>query len=184
MTRTRKTLTAAAVAALAAPSAALATDGDRHHHRHHGDHKHAGEHKSQKSHKGHQGKAADRRGHGARHKRKGWKKKHRRAHRAFVLIGVKASGLDVTGGKLAGPVTLDPVAANRKARKVLELTREVLRGEDTIQVGTAGDEVKLKLKGVESAAAIQPADVVKISGTVDRKTGALDIKHIHVKRRG
>jgi uncharacterized protein YdeI (BOF family) len=156
-----KTTTVAALAALAIPSAALAHDGDK------------GKHRGHDSDKA--GQAESRGGHGKHH---GWSK-----GRGFLLAGVDVTALNVTDGKLTAPITIDPIAANRKARTLLQLTKEKLKGEDTVAVGTAADAVKVKYHGLTAADALLATDIVKIQGKVDRKTGALDITKIHVVRR-
>ena len=177
-----KTAVAAALAALAFPAGALAT----------GDHASRGDdqrcNKSEDArHTGHahQAKRGDHRG--------GHHKGHQgRQHRpGFVVKGsTAATALPVTDGKLTGPLTLDPTAANNHARKFLAFSKEDLRGTKTATFGETGDEVKVRYKGLSSTDALQPTDVVKVIGKVKRtrnadgtKTyGPLDIRFITVKR--
>lgn len=170
MSTKTKITSAAALAALALPTAALATDGPgkgRGHDR-------GGDGARSEQHRGDDG----RRGHhkGRHHGRHG-------GRHAFVVAGVSAAGLTVTDGRLAGPITLDPTAANRGAAKLLQLTREKLAGQDTVTFGTAGDGVRVQYKGLAATDALKPTDAVKVYGKVDRATGALDIKQIKVKRK-
>jgi hypothetical protein len=161
MSTKTKTTAAAAVAALAFPAAALAHDG----------HKHGKGHDKQRSEKRH-----DRGDHGKRH---GWS----HGKRAFVVSGVDATGVTVTDGKLAGQITLDPQHASKGARKLLELTKTELRGEDTVTFGTAGDEVRVKYRGLPEGTAPTATDVVTVFGKISRKDGTLDIKKIWIKRK-
>jgi hypothetical protein len=164
MSTKTKTTAAAAIAALTLPAAALAHDGE----------KGRGHDKQQRS---EQRDARSERGdHGKRH---GWK----HGRRAFVLAGVDATGLTVTDGKLAGELTIDPLHASKGARRLLELSKDEIRGEDTVSFGTAGDEVRVKYKGLPEGEAPKPTDIVTVFGKIERKTGELDIKKIWVKRR-
>ena len=166
-----KTTTAAALAALAVPSAALAHDGDKGKHKGHDKDRSAQVDKRGGDH----GSKGDR---GAKGKHHGWSK-----GRGFMIAGVDVTALNVTDGKLTAPITLDPIAANRKARTLLDLTKAEIKGEDTVAVGTADDAVKVKYHGLAPTDALQPTDIVKIQGKVDSKTKALDITKIHVVRR-
>lgn len=148
-----KTMTAVTLAALTVPGAALADGSDRAAEAH----KKNSERHAQKSHN-----------HGPKAK-------------AFVVKGVDAENLTVTDGALAGPLTLDPTAANKHARRALELTKTELRGEDTVTFGTAGDKLVIKYVGLQSTDALQPTDVVKVIGKVNR-AGELNIRKITVKR--
>ncbi len=165
------TITAAALAALAMPSAALAHDPD-----HRGKSDDRG--KAESRHRGHDRDEQRSRGGDDRHEGhyKGWGK----GRKAFVITGVDASGLSVTDGKLTGALTLDPTAANRAARKLLDLTKAEIAGEDTVSFGTAGDAVVVKYHNLTASDALQPTDRVKVFGKV--RDGVLDIKFIKVHR--
>ncbi len=126
---------------------------------------------------------------------KAQKKSQPKAQRVgFSIAGVDLANLTVTDGKLAGPITLDPTAANKHARTSLELTATELAGEDTVTLGTAADAVKVSYEGLTATDAIQPTDTVKVIGKVVRtrtkskgskpafKYGALDIRKIVVTR--
>ncbi len=174
MSTKTKTTAAAAIVALALPAAAIAHDDEKHR-----DHdKQRSEHRS--DHRGEHGKHGEHRKHGEQRKhgkRHGWK----HGRRAFVLGGVDATGLTVTDGKLAGQLTLDPLFASKRARRLLDLTKDEIRGDDTVTFGTAGDAVRVKYKGLPEGEAPQPTDVVTVFGKV--RDGELDIKKIWVKRR-
>ena len=158
-----KTTAAAAVAALALPSAALAHDGEK---RHGNDDQRAEQKQKQKQKQEHADKSKSKRIKG----------------KAFVVKGVDAAGLTITEGALAGQLTLDPTSANRHARRVLELTKTELRGEDTVTFGEAGDEVLVKYEGLTATDTLQPTDVVKVHGKVSRTDGKLDIRKITITR--
>jgi hypothetical protein len=166
MSTKTKTIAAAAIAALALPTAALAHDGDK-------DRGHCKDRGAERS------EQRSVRGDDHRGKHHGWK--HRR--KAFVLAGVDATGLSVADGKLAGQLTVDPIHANKGARRLLDLGKDEIRGEDTVSFGTAGDEVRVKYRGLPEGEAPQPTDVVMVFGKIDRSSGELDIKKIWVKRR-
>ncbi len=109
----------------------------------------------------------------------------------FTLSGVDLAGLTVTDGKLAGPVTLDPTAANKHARTFLKVTAEQIAGEDTVQVGTAGDAVRVRFVGLTASDTVLPTDVVKVIGKVTKvrkgdttTVRTLDIRKITVTRGG
>ena len=116
-------------------------------------------------------------------KGKGHGKSHTKAPKAkaFTIQGVDAANLTVTDGKLAGPLTLDPTAANKHARVALELTKAELKGEDTVTFGDADDAVLIKYVGLQSTDALQPTDKVKVIGKVTR-SGDLNIRKITVIR--
>lgn len=161
---TTKTLLAATMAALAVPSAASATGPGHDKHDDKGN-RGAAAQKEQRSddrgeHRGHRGAS--------------------KARKAFVLSGVDASGLSVTDGKLGGGITLDPTSANRGARALLELTKAELAGEDTVTVGTAGDAVIVKYRGLTATDTLLPTDRVQIQGKV--RGGVLDIRWVKVTR--
>jgi hypothetical protein len=165
MSTKTKTTTVAALAALVLPTAALAHDGEQK-----GQRSGERDRQEQRSERGDRG-----------HDRKGHK---RFGGRGFLVAGVDAANLSVSPeGKLAGPLTVDPVAASRSARKLLELTREELRGEGTVTFGVAGDDVKLRYRGLTATDALTATDVVSVVGKINRKTGALDIKKIQITRR-
>ena len=148
-----KTTAAAALAALALPTAALA--------------------------EGSHGKSADAHKRHAEHQAQ---KSKRVKSKAFVVSGVDLANLAVnTESELTGPLTLDPTSANKHARKVLELTKTELRGEDTVTFGEADDKVVLRYVGLQSTDAILPTDRVKVIGKVNRE-GEIDIRKITVKR--
>ena len=147
-----KTTTAVALAALAVPGAALA------------------EKPAQPGKQG-QDKAAAQQG----------KAQGKAKQRAIVVRGVDVANLTVTDGKLAGAITLDPTSANRHARRLLDLSKDELRGEDTITLGAAGDAVVLRYVGLSSTDALQATDVVKVIGRRTR-AGELDIRKITVIR--
>lgn len=162
-----KTTTVAALAALTFPAAALAHGGDK-----------------DKQPGGDRAGAADHRGH--QHGHKGGKGKHHgwgHGRRAFFLAGTEATGLSVVDGKLASPITLDPQIASAKALKALGIDRAKVKGEDTVAVGTAGDAVEVKYKGLAPTDPIAPTDHVAIFAKTDRVTGAIDIKKIKVWRK-
>jgi hypothetical protein len=103
----------------------------------------------------------------------------------FSVAGVDLTGLTVTDGKLAGALTLDPTSANKHARTLLDLTKTEIAGQDTVQLGTAGDAVLVRYKGLTATDALQPTDRVKVIGKViGRKsaTPTLDIRKITVTR--
>jgi hypothetical protein len=152
MSMKTKTTTAAALAALAVPGAALA------------------EKPAEPGKQGRDNAAAQ------QNKTSGKAKQ-----RAIVVRGVDVAGLTVTDGKLAGAITLDPTSANRHARRVLELTKAELRGDDTITIGTAGDAVVVTYEGLSSSDELKATDVVKIKARRTRD-GAIDIRKITVTR--
>jgi hypothetical protein len=99
----------------------------------------------------------------------------------FSVGGVDLSGLTVTDGKLAGALTLDPTSANKHARRFLELSKADVKGEKTVPVGTAGDAVIVKYRGLTATDTIQTTDRVKVVGKlVGGKT--LDIRKITITR--
>jgi hypothetical protein len=150
---TKKIIATTAMAALAVPAAAVADKSDEH---------------------GSKGKSDAAEQHA---KTKKAKKQHARG---FALKGISATGLTVTDGKLAGPVTLDPTSANRWARTFLQLSKADLKGTKTVQVGTAADAVRITYIGLTAGEAPKPTDTVKVLGRVNQ--GALDITKIVVKR--
>jgi len=169
-----KTTAAAALAALAVPAAALAhdkPDEDR------GDRGRANAEERQQR----NDDRRDRRGH--------------RGHgRGFELKGIGVTGaLPVADGALTGAITLDPTQANKGARRFLDLTRDELRGTDTVAVGEAGDEVVVRFRGLEEGDALLATDKVKIDGRLKRTattgsrvvsgTKTLDVRRITVVRR-
>ena len=158
MSTKTKTTAAAAIAALALQTAALAHDGDKG--RGHDDHKKRSEQRDDR----------------------GEHKDVTKGKRAFVLAGVDATGLTVTNGKLAGQLTVDPLRASKGARQLLELTKQEIRGEDTVTFGTAGDAVRVKYKGLPEGEAPKPTDIVTVFGKISRADGTLDIKKIFIKR--
>ena len=162
MSTKTKTITAAAVAAaVALPTGALAADGKGKGHEKHGD--------TQAEHQPGHGKQKSKSKAGSKGK-------------GFTLAGVDVANLNVTDGKLTAPIVIDPTSANRQARTLLKLTKDELRGEDTVEVGTADDAVVVKFRGLTATDTLLPTDVVKIQGKVDRRTGALDVKSIKVVR--
>ena len=98
----------------------------------------------------------------------------------FTVGGVDLSGLTVTDGKLAGALTLDPTSANKHARTLLKLSKADVAGEKTVELGTAGDAVRVKFHGLTATDSILPTDRVKVIGKVRGTT--LDIRKITVKR--
>lgn len=166
--------------ALAVPGTALATGPG-----HDDKGKHGGDRPGHAEHRGDRGDRGEHRGHG-KHKgdkgARGWRSDDwfRHGRKAFVVSGTDASGLTVTDGKLAGPITLDPQLVSRGAAKLLNLTKEQVRGEDTITFGTAGDAVLVKYKGLTATDALQPTDRVTVFGKV--KDGTLDVKYVKVWR--
>jgi hypothetical protein len=174
-----KITTAAALAALTVPAAAFGHDGDGD-----GDGKSRGAERSKSAQEQRSSRGDDRRVRGEDHrgKHKGWS----HGRRAFVIAGVDGSGVPTADGPLAGPITLDPVRANRGAKKFLELTKTELRGEDTVTFGTAGDEVDVRYVGLEPGP-VQPTDIVLVKGKLRRQEGSetktLDIKKIVVLRK-
>lgn len=166
--KTKKMIAAATMAALAVPTTALATGPG-----HDDDHGKRG--------KGHEQRSDDRGDRGERgdrgHRGDSWVK---RGRKAFVLTGVDASGLTVTDGKLTGAITLDPTAANRGARALLDLTKQEIAGEDTVSFGTAGDAVRVRYRGLTATDALQPTDRVSVLGKI--RDGVLDLKAIKVSR--
>lgn len=102
--------------------------------------------------------------------------------KAFTLKGTTAAtALPVADGALTGPLTLDPTSANKHARKLLELTKTLIRGTHTETFGESGDSVVVKYVGLASTDALTATDVVKVIGKVKRD-GTLDIRKITVKR--
>lgn len=151
-----KTIAAAALAALAIPGAAIADGSDR----------------SAEAHK----KNSERKAQKTQSKGK-----------AFTVAGVDAANIPTASGNLAGPLTLDPTSANKHARQVLDaggLTKEELRGEQTVTFGTAGDAVLVRFVGLSSTDTIAPTDRVKVIGKVARSGGAINIRKITVIRDG
>ncbi len=180
--KTKKTIVAATVAALAVPGTALAT-GPGHDH-HDGDRGGSAESRGDRGDRGDRGKH---RGHRHDHDRgdkgdRGWRGERwfKHGRKAFVVSGTDVSGLSVADGALAGPITLDPQIVSRGAAKLLNLTKEQVRGEDTITFGAAGDAVEVKYKGLTAADALQPTDRVTVFGKV--RDGVLDVKHVKVWR--
>lgn len=108
---------------------------------------------------------------------------------AFTLKGTSLTALPVADGALTGPLTLDPVSANRHARNVLTLTRADIQGTGTESFGVTGDKVLVKYDGLTATDALQATDVVKVQGKLTRtgkgkaKTlGTLDIRKITITR--
>ena len=154
MTMKTTSLAAAAIAALAVPSVAAAEKPDN---------------------PGAQGKTT------AAEKKKAAKKTTRTHSRAFVVRGVDVSGLTITDGALGGELTLDPTSANFHARKVLELTKTELKGDDKVSFGTEGDKVLVRYVGLESDDELKATDAVKVIGKVQRD-GDVNIRRITVIR--
>ena len=102
--------------------------------------------------------------------------------RALVVRGVDVANLTVTDGKLAGAITLDPISANRHARRVLELSKAKLRSGDTITLGEAGDAVVVRYVGLSSSDELRDTDIVRVIGRRTRD-GDVDIRRITVIRR-
>jgi hypothetical protein len=178
MTTKTKITTAAALAALAAPAAALGHGGD-------GDRKGKGSERAKAGQEQREERSAKRRDGDRRHRG------HHHGRRAFIVHGADATGVAVTDGKLAGPITLDPTAASKGAKRFLDLTKAELRGEDTVTFGTAGDETRIRYVGLEKTDAIQPTDRVLVKGKLRRvrdeekaaATKTLDIQKIVVVRK-
>ena len=117
---------------------------------------------------------------GSKGKTKSAQAKAKTKGKGFSVKGVDLSGLTITDGKLAGALTLDPTSANKHARKLLDLTKAEIKGEDTVQLGTAGDAVIIKLNGLSTGDPIQATDRVKVIGKVAGTT--LDIRKITITR--
>jgi hypothetical protein len=98
----------------------------------------------------------------------------------FAVGGVDLSGLTVTDGKLAGALTLDPTSANKHARTLLKLSKADVAGEKTVEVGTAGDAVRVRFNGLSATDSILPTDRVKVVGKVSGST--LNIRKVTVTR--
>jgi hypothetical protein len=179
MTTKTKITTAAALAALAAPAAALGHGGDD-------QRKGKGEARAKAGQE--QRSDSKRRGDddGRRGQHRGW----HHGRRAFVVVGEDAK-VAVADGKLTAPITLDPTAASKGAKRFLELTKAKLRSEETVEFGTAGDETKIRYVGLQSTDALQPTDRVLVKGKLRRErdeekataTKTLDIKKIVVIRK-
>jgi hypothetical protein len=173
-----KITTAAALAALTVPAAAFGHGGGD------GDGKNRGEERSKAAQEQRSSRGDDRRRGGSEHrgKHKGW----HHGRRGFVVAGVDGANVPTADGPLAGPITLDPVRANRGAKKFLELTKTELRGEDTVTFGTAGDQVDVRYIGL-APGPVQPTDIVLVKGKLRRQEGSatktLDIKKIVVLRK-
>ena len=149
-----KTMTAAALAALAVPAAALADGSER----------------SAEAHK----KNSERKAQKTTPKSKAF------VVQGVSLSGLAVDG----DKKLTGALTLDPTSANKHARKVLDtdgLTKTELRSTKTVSFGETGDAVVLRYVGLQSTDAIQPTDRVKVIGKVARD-GKINIRKITVKR--
>lgn len=160
-----KTIAAAGVAALAVPAAALAHGG--------GAGKLHGHERAAQAHSEAQ----------ARHNGNGNGNGHGFRGRGVRLAGVSATGLAFgDDGTLSGPITLDPTHANRGARELLDLTRDELRGTQTVTVGTAGDAVRVTYRGLQPGSAPAADDIVRVVGKVSRQDGTLDIRKIVVIR--
>jgi hypothetical protein len=108
---------------------------------------------------------------------------------AFTIKGTGLTALPVAEGALTGPLTLDPVSANKHARSVLTLTRADIEGTGTESFGVTGDKVLVKYVGLTATDALQATDVVKVQGKLTRtgkgkaKTlGTLDIRKITITR--
>ena len=129
--------------------------------------------------------------------------RHGRRGVGFALAGTKVGGLAVTDGRLTAPLTLDPTAANKHARKLLGIDRAFIQGTETTEVPVAaeGDEAKVRFVGVTDgnadgkvdAADVLPTDRVRVLGKVKRTRtrtgeertttyGPLDIRKVVVKR--
>ena len=108
----------------------------------------------------------------------------------FTLSGTGITGaLPVGDGALTDALTLDVLSANKHARTFLDLDKAAIEGSDTFPVGTAGDEVVVKLDGLTEGEALQATDRVKLIGKVTRvRKGdettlrTLDIRKIVVSR--
>lgn len=177
--KTTAVAVAAAVAALSVPAAAFATDDERPANPGQDGRDRAAQHR---------GDAGAERGQARAEEAKGKKGKK---GRGFVVRGTELAGLTVTDDKVAGPFTLDLVMANKHARKLLEVEKSEIRGDDTTTIpAVADDTVRLRLKGVTdgddegtdvSLADVLPTDRVKVIGKVARD-GELNIRKIMVKR--
>jgi hypothetical protein len=99
----------------------------------------------------------------------------------FAVGGVDLSGLTVTDGKLAGPLTLDPTSANKHARTFLKLSKADVKSEKTVELGTAADAVLVKFHGLTATDALKPTDRVKVIGKISGET--LNIRKITVSRK-
>jgi hypothetical protein len=108
----------------------------------------------------------------------------------FTLKGTGLTSLPVADGALTGGFVLDPTSANKHARTLLGLTKTEITGDTLTEAfGVTGDEVVVRFNGLTATDALQPTDVVKISGKVQRsgkgkaKTlGALDIRRVTITR--
>jgi ABC-type Zn2+ transport system substrate-binding protein/surface adhesin len=172
-----KTMTIAALAALTVPAAAAADKPSQGEtgksrgaeHSHGAKHSHGAEHNHGAEHS-----------HRAEHSHKDGAKAKKAKGKGFVVKGVDFGGATLTDGALAGALTLDPTSANRHARRLLELKRTAIAGEDTVTFGKAGDKVRVRYVGLQSTDALLATDVVKVVGKV--KGGELDLRTITIKR--
>lgn len=106
---------------------------------------------------------------------------------AFTLHGLALTGLDRDAdGALTGPLTLDPTAANRAARTLLDLTEGAIDADTTVTFGEAGDAVAVRYVGLSATDALDPSDEVHVTGRVRRATrtapATLDLTRIVVVR--
>jgi hypothetical protein len=108
----------------------------------------------------------------------------------FTIKGTNLASLPVTDGALTEGLVLDPTSANRHARVALGLTKATIKSDAlTDAFGVAGDEVTVRLSGLTSSDALQPTDVVKVVGRVERSGkgrnatyGAIDVRRITITR--
>jgi len=109
----------------------------------------------------------------------------------FTIKGTTtATSLPVDAGALTGGLVLDPTSANKHARSALGLKKADIKGDTLTEAfGVTGDEVKVRYNGLAETDAIQPTDVVKVVGKVERTGkgknatyGAIDIRRITVTR--
>ena len=152
-----KTMTAAALAALAVPAAALADGSER----------------SAEAHK-------------KNSERKAQKTTPKTRAFVVQGVGVTGV-LPVADKKLNGALTLDPTSANKHARKVLDtdgLTKAELKSTKTVTFGETGDAVLVRYVGLPADSALQATDRVKVIGKVARSgdKSTINIRKITVKR--
>ena len=182
----KKTAVAAALTALAVPSAAVAD------HREPTDRGHGNDRSEQD-----RGDSQRQNQNRSRHQNR-----NRRGKQSvgFSLSGTGLSGL--SGSTLALPLTLDVTSANRHARRLLELTRADIQGSGTETFGASSDTFLLRFAGITDGnndgtvdlADVLATDRVKVIGKVtrtrtrdedgDRTTsyGGLNIRKIVISR--
>lgn len=183
----KKTAVAAALTALAVPSAAVAD------HREHSD-------------RGHGNDRSEQRRGDSQNQRQNRNRSQHRNQRGKQRVGFSLAGTGLTGtdnGTLALPLTLDITSANKHARKLLEIDRTFIEGTGTKTFGTSGDTFLVRFEGITDTdndgnlfEHVVATDRVKVIGRVlrtrtrdedgDRTTtySDLNVRKIVVSREG